>query len=74
MNEYLHHFVATRNIRALAALSELALMIPRCRTNQFSRLFLPAAVRLWNLLPSGDFNDGSLSSFKSTMNLCLLRA
>ena len=49
MNEYLNHFVAPRNTRALAALGELVLVISRCRTDQFSQSFLPAAVRQWNL-------------------------
>ena len=43
MNEYLNNFVAARNTRASAALGELALVIPRCRIDQFSRPFLPAA-------------------------------
>ena len=46
LNEYLHHFAATRNTRASVALGELALVIQRCRTDQFSRLALPAAGRL----------------------------
>ena len=33
MNEYLHHFIAVRNTRALAALGELAFQIPRWRTD-----------------------------------------
>ena len=73
-DKYLHHFVATHNTRASTALGELALVIPCCRTDQFSRSFLPATVLLWNLLPSGVFSKGILSSFKSAMNLCLLRA
>ena len=44
MHEYLHHFVATRNTRPSAAVGESALVIPRCKIDQFSRLFLPAAV------------------------------
>ena len=55
VNEYLHHFVAARNLRASPALCELALGIPRCRTDQFCRSFLPATVRLWSLLPCGCF-------------------
>ena len=74
INEYLNHFVAARNVRASAALGELALMIPSCRTDEFSRSFLSAVVCLWNLLSSGVFSGGSLSSFKSDMDLCLLRA
>ena len=73
MNEYLHLFVVARN-RASAVLGELALVIPRCRTSQFSRSLLPAAAHLFNLLPSGVLSGVTLSSFNSTMKLCLLRA
>ena len=73
MHEYLHYFVAARNARASATLGELALVIPRCRTDHFSRSFLPTSVRMWNLLPSGVFSSGTLSSFKSSVNLCLPR-
>ena len=70
MKEYLHYFIAARNTIASAALGELPSLIPGWRTDQFSRSFLPAAVRLWNLLPSGTFSSGTFSSFKSAMNLC----
>ena len=50
MNENLKHCVAARNTRASVALGKLALVISRCRTDQFSRSFLSAAVRLWNVL------------------------
>ena len=46
MHEYLYYFVATRNTRASAALAELALLISRCRTDQFLQSFLPADVCL----------------------------
>ena len=46
MNEYLKPFVAARNTRASATLEELALVIPRCKTDPFSRLFEPAALSL----------------------------
>ena len=74
MNEYLNHFVATLNTRPSASLCELALVIWLCRTVQFSRSFLPLNVRVWNLLPSDVFMGSTLCSFKSAMNLCLLRA
>ena len=74
MNEYLNYFVAARITRASAAISELALVIPRFRTDQFYRSFLTAAVPLWNLLSSGVFSGSTLSSFKSAVNLCLLSA
>ena len=60
LHEYLHHCLAD-------ALCELALMIPRCRTDQFSRLFLPVAVRLWKLLPLDFFSGGALSTFRSAI-------
>ena len=74
MNEYLNKFVAAPNIRASAASGELALLTRRCKTDQFSRSFVPAAARLWNLLPTGVFSNVILSCFKSGMNLCSLRA
>ena len=46
MHEYLHIFVAACNTKASAVLCELALVIPRCRTDQFNRLFLRVTVRL----------------------------
>ena len=64
MNGYLNHFAAARNTRTSAALSELGLVILCCRTDKFSRSFLPAAVRLWNLLLPGVLSAGTLSSFK----------
>ena len=51
INMYLNHFVADRNIR-LTALSELALVIPHCRTDQFAAGRFCLLRRLWNLLPS----------------------
>ena len=42
--ECLHYLLAARNTRASAALGELALVILRGRTDQFRRLFFPAAV------------------------------
>ena len=52
---------------------ELPLVISRCRTDKFSRSFLPSDVRLCNFLPSDTVSGDTLSSFKSAMNLCLLR-
>ena len=43
MKGYLNHFVAARNTRISAAVSEFALVIPCCRIDQFSRSFVPAA-------------------------------
>ena len=65
--------MAAHNTRASAALGELTLVIPRCRTDQFSRSFVPAVARLRNILPSGVCTGGTLSSFKSAVNLCFLK-
>ena len=73
MDEYLNDFVAARNTGASAALGELLLVIPICRTDQFSQSFLPAAKCMWYLLPSGVFSGGTFSFFKSAVNLYLLR-
>ena len=47
----------------LRLLCELALVIPRCNTDQFTRLFLPVAVRLWKFLLPGLLSGGTLNSF-----------
>ena len=61
VNGYLNHFVAARNTTASTALGELALVISRCRINQFSLSFLPTSVRLGNLLPLSVSSGGTLS-------------
>ena len=54
LHEYLHHIVAAHITRDSATLCELTLIISCCRTDQFSRSFLPVAVRL-KLAPVGCF-------------------
>ena len=44
-----------RQIRAAAVAHPCELEVPRCRTPQFGRCFLPAHVRMWNHLPSSVF-------------------
>ena len=56
-------FVACNTI-ASTALGELALLIVRCRNDQLIRSFLPAVVHLRNILPSGVFCSGTLSSLR----------
>ena len=63
MNKYLKHIVAAGNTRASEALGEMTLVISLCRTDQFNRSFLPAALRLCNVLPSGVFSGDSLLEF-----------
>ena len=73
MNKSVNPFVAARNNRTSAALSELDLVIPRCRIDYFSRSFLLAAGRLWILLSSGGFSGSTFISFRSSMSLYPLR-
>ena len=73
LHEYLHHFIVACNTIASAALCELALVILRGRTDQFSWWFMPVAVRLCNLLPSNVFSGCTLGSFMRAINYCLQR-
>ena len=52
-------FVPSRVTRATEALHEHALVVPRCRTEQYKRSFLMSGVRLWNRLPSSVFSHDS---------------
>ena len=61
-----------RHTRAAAAAHSCELEVPRCRTSQFGRCFLPAHVRMWNDLPSSVFDFCTLSGFKGAANLSLL--
>ena len=74
MNEYLNIFVAARNARASADLGELALVNSGYRIGQFRLSLLLATVHQWSLLPSGVLSSDTLRSFKSAMNLRLVRA
>ena len=76
LHEYLHHFVAARNTRASADLCDLAWVIPRCRTDQFSRSCLPVNSSLSVELAGRRMClvVAFLSSFKSAMKLSLQRA
>ena len=47
-----------------AGLRELALVIPRYKTDKFSLSLLPVTGHTWNLLPSDGFSGGTLSSLR----------
>ena len=53
-----------RHTRAAAVAHPCELEVPRCRTAQFRRCFLPAHVRMWNDIPSSVFDSGTLNGFK----------
>ena len=61
-----------RHTRAAAVAHPYEREVPKCRTSQFGRCFLPAHVRMWNDLPSFVFDSGTLSGFKGAVNLSLL--
>ena len=46
---------------------QYSVQIPRCRTSQFQRTFLPKTVQLWNDLPADVFQEDP-SSFKKLCN------
>ena len=45
---------------------------PRCRTLQYSRIFIPFSVSLWNDLANSVFDGVGLAGFKSRANASLL--
>ena len=74
MNGYLNNFVAAHDSKVSAALDELTVVIPRCRTYQFNWSFLLAAVHLWSMLPSGVFSGGTKRTRrckKLYVNVCI---
>ena len=48
------------------------LVVPRCRTVQFGRSFVPACVQLWNSLDYPCFACDGVATFKSQINRALL--
>ena len=50
----------------------LVLQVPRARTVQYSRSFVPACIGLWNLLDGSAFSGDGLGDFKSAVNHALL--
>ena len=46
--------------------------LPRCRTLQYRRTFIPFSVSLWNDLANHIFNGVGLAGFKSRANASLL--
>ena len=46
--------------------------VPRCRTSQYSKTFVPHSVSLWNDLSDPVFDGVRLAGFKSRANFYLL--
>ena len=62
-----------RVTRRTDAAHEFAVQPINCRTEQYSRCFIPRVSTLWNSLDGDVFNESTLSSFKSRTNRLLLR-
>ena len=45
---------------------------PRCRTSQYTRIFIPLSVSLWNDLANPVFDGVGLAGFNSRVNASLL--
>ena len=65
-------YVPIRLTRAAVAAHDYAFEVPRCRTVQYSRSFIPWSVSLWNGLGCSAFDGVGLSGFKSSVNSLLL--
>ena len=68
LRECFEYFFATRNTRAASTSHNWRLVVPRSRTAQFSRSFVPFVVGLWNKLPASAFDCAGLSGFKLRVN------
>ena len=65
-------YVPARATRMALAAHAWSLQVPRVRTTQHSRSFVPASVRLWNSLDGSCFAGDGLPFFKSAVNRALL--
>ena len=63
-----HQFLPVCVTRAAIAAHTHAFEVPRCRTVQYSRSFIPWSVSLWNDHADPVFDSGGLSGFKSRAN------
>ena len=66
-------YVPRRRTRRAANMHALTLEVPRAKTHQFSRTFVPYCTGLWNSLDSSVFADEGVGNFKSRVNRALLQ-
>ena len=66
-------FIQRRTTRYGLSLNDRAFSAIFCRTNQFSRSFLPYICKIWNKLPNSVVNSPDLQSFKTAVNDFYLR-
>ena len=62
-----------RNTRAAANVNSRAFTETRPRTYQYERSFIPAATKLWNVLPTHVVEIRDLQKFKSGVNNFFIR-
>ena len=65
-------YVPVRVTRGALVAHWFTYALPRCRTSQYHRIFIPLSVSLWNVLASPVFDGVGLAGFKSLANAFLL--
>ena len=65
-------YVPVRVTRGALVAHRYTFAPPRCRTSQYSRIFVPLSVSLWNDLADPVFDGVELAGFKSRENAFLL--
>ena len=65
-------YVPARVTRGALVAHGHSFAVPRCRTSQYSRIFVPHSVSLWNGLGGPVFDGVGLAGFKSRANFYLL--
>ena len=64
-------YVLARLTRLAVSVQSRHLAVPRCRTVQFCRSFVPACVQLWNSFDQPFFASDGVAAFKSLINHAL---
>ena len=65
-------FVPARVTRGAVVAHRHSFAVPRCRTSQYSRTFVPHSVSLWNDLSDPVFDSVGPAGFMSRANFYLL--
>ena len=65
-------YVPVRVTRGALVAHQSTYAPPRCRTLQYSRVFIPFSVSIWNALANPVFDGVGLAGFESRANASLL--
>ena len=72
LNDMIPHPINfSRRTRLAVNTHPLCYQVPRCRTNQYQRSFIPRSTRLWNQLDSSTCSASTVQSFKFAANKLL---